>query len=228
MEKWNVSFNQAIKETKKSSKMFDNSITEENVNSHFEYIDTPKQIESHLTTFITYDSEKHSTHRARPSVFCFYRLIKIAGKYDRDPRLYKIDKCIEDTIAFDGGCCVTNALDFCLKTKREERKDNKNRFLEYSLQFHAQNGSGFDTWIILNSLPCDRRIVIINEYGKSNFELKVFNSYFEKIVPQYLHFRCGMTHFYFSLKNGKNFQITKRIIKNWNGSRWNWWWKLQN
>ena len=45
---------------------------------------------------------------------------------------------------------------------------------------HAHNGSGFDTWIILNNLPCDKHIVDIIKNGKSNIELKVFNGLIQK------------------------------------------------
>ena len=75
-----VSFNQAIQELKENFKMVDNYITEENVNSHFKYEYKPKKIESHLANFIVYDLETHNTDRARPYVFCFYRLGKLAGK----------------------------------------------------------------------------------------------------------------------------------------------------
>ena len=46
-----VSFNQAIKELKDNFKIVDNFITEENVNSHFEYEFIPKKIDSILTDF---------------------------------------------------------------------------------------------------------------------------------------------------------------------------------
>ena len=90
----------------------------------------------------------------------FYRLGKIAGSYERDPTQEVLKKSIDDTIAFAGDNCISNALDFCLKLKGEERKV-KNKFVEYNLQMHAHNGSGFDTWIILNNLPCDKHIVNI-------------------------------------------------------------------
>ena len=132
-----------------------------------------------------------------------------------------MDKCKLDTIASDGDNCVEKALDFCLKLKGQEYKDKKGKVLEYNLQLHAYNGSGFDTWIVLNNLPCDKRIVQIIKNGKAIIELKVFNGYIEenkKQIPQYLHFRCGMTHLNYSLKKIRYFQITKRIIKNWNES----------
>ena len=74
----------------------------------------------------------------------FYRLSKIAGRYERDPTKEELQKSIKDTMAFAGDNCINNALDFCLKLKREERKV-KNKIVEYNLQMHAHNGSGFDT-----------------------------------------------------------------------------------
>ena len=85
--KWNsqgVSFIQAIQELKNNFKIVDNYITAGYVNSYFKYEFTPKKIESHLTDFIVYDLETHNTDRARPYNMTFYRLSKIAGRYDRD------------------------------------------------------------------------------------------------------------------------------------------------
>ena len=146
----------------------------------------------------------------------FYRLSKIAGRYERDPTKEELKKSIDDTIAFAGDNCISNRLDFCLKLKGEERKV-KNEIVEYNLQLHAHNGSGFDTWIILNNLPCDKHIVDIIKNGKGNIELKVFNGLIEtnnKQIPQYLHFRCGMTHLNYSLKKlGKTFKLPKELLK---------------
>ena len=197
-----VSFDRAIKELKNNFKLVDNYITEENVKRHFEYINKPEKIESHLTNFIIYDLETHNTDRARPYVFCFYRLSKLSGIYNRDLTLDEIDKCREDTIAFVGDYCVEEALDCCLKLIGEEYKDKKVKALEYNLQLHAHNGSGFDTWIVLNNLPCDESIGNVVKNGKVIIELKVFNGYIEKNkkqIPQNLHFRCGMTHLNYSL-----------------------------
>ena len=140
-----VSFNQAIQQLKENFELFDNYITEENVKSHFEYIYKPKKNESHLTNFITYDIETHNTDRAKPDVFCFNRLSNLTGRYNRDLTPHEIEKCRKDTIAFGGDNCVEKALDFCLKLKGEENKDKRGKVLEYNLQLHAHNGSGFDT-----------------------------------------------------------------------------------
>ena len=61
-------------------------------------------------------------------VYHFYRLSKLAGRYNRELTTYELEKRKKDTIVFDGDNCVTNALDFCLKLKGEGRKDNKKKF----------------------------------------------------------------------------------------------------
>ena len=103
-----------------------------------------------------------------------------------------------------------------MKLKGEERKV-KNKNVEYNLQLHAHIGSVFDTWIILNNLPREKHIVDIIKNGKRFIERKVFNGYIQnkkKQIPQYLHFRCGMTHFSYSLKKlGKTFKLQKEMFK---------------
>ena len=194
----------------------DKYITQENVNSLFEYIYQPKKIESHLTKFIIYDLETHNTDRTRPYVFCFYRLSKLAGRYNRNLSPYEVDKC-KDTFTFDVDNCVTKALDFCLKLKGKEGEDSKNKFFGYNVQLHAHKGSGYDTWIVLNKLSCDRRIVNIIKNGKGFIELKVFIGYIDKKIKQvtlYLRFRSGMTNLNYSFKKlGNTFKLHKEVLK---------------
>ena len=118
-----------------------------------------------MSIFIVYDLETYSTDRARPYKITFYRLSKIAGRYYRDPTQEDLQKSINDFLSFVGNNCIGNASDFCLKLKGDER-GVKNKIGEYKLQMHAHNGSGFDTWIILNNLPCDKHIVDINKKRK--------------------------------------------------------------
>ena len=101
--------------------------------------------------------------------------------------------------------------------KTQTRRTQSKKIVEYNLQLHAHNGSGFDTWIILNNLDCDKHIVNLIKNGKAIIELKVFNGYIEKNkkqIPQYLHFRCGMTHLNYSLKKlGRTFKLQKELLK---------------
>ena len=190
-----------------------------------------------MTYFIVYDLETLNTDRAKPYNMTFYRLSKIAGRYDCDPTQYELKKSIDDSLAFIGDNCVGNAFDFCLKLRREESKDKKGKVLEYNFQLHARKGSGFDKWIVLNNLPFDKRIVDVIKNGKGIIELKVFNGLVEKNkrqIPQYLHFRCGMTDLNYSLKKlGKSFKLPKELLKtemnhdeihenNWREKRYEW------
>ena len=75
-----------------------------------------------MSIFITYDLETRNTDRATPYVFCFYRLSNLAGRYICDLTPRELEKCKNDTIAFDGDNCVVNASDFPLKLKGDERK----------------------------------------------------------------------------------------------------------
>ena len=78
-----------------------------------------KKFKSHLTNFDTYDLETHKSDRAKPYVLCFYRLNKVAGRYNCDLFPDELEKCKKDFIAFDGDNCVTNDFDFCLNFRVE-------------------------------------------------------------------------------------------------------------
>ena len=121
-----VSFNQAIKELEDNFEIFDNFITEENVNSHFIYDFIPTKMDSCLTNFFVSDLATHKTDKARPYCISFYRLSKLAGRYNRDLTPYEIDKCKKNTITFDRVKFVSIALEFCLKLKREEKRFSLN------------------------------------------------------------------------------------------------------
>ena len=88
-----VSFNQTFQELKHKFKIVDNFILEENVNSHFEYEFIPKKIESHPTKFFVCHLETLNSDRARPYCISFYRLGKLAARYNLDSTPYQFDKC---------------------------------------------------------------------------------------------------------------------------------------
>ena len=166
---------------------------------------------------IVFDLKTHNAHRARPYNMTFHRLGKLAGGYNRDLTPYEYERSKNDTLVPVGDDCVTNALDFVLKFNGEERKTIDNKIVEYNLQLHAHNGSGLDTWLILNNLACEKHIVDINKNGKGIISLRVFNGYIQskkKQNRQYLFFRCGVTHLSYSLKKlGKIVKLQRKLSK---------------
>ena len=74
-----------------------------------------------------------------------------------------------------------------------EPKKVKNKFVEYDLYLIAHNGSGSDSYVVLNNLPKWRSIVKLIKNGAGIVSLKIFNGYVDPVkkISQYVHFRCG-------------------------------------
>ena len=78
-------------------------------------------------------------------------------------------------------------LDHVLSLKGEAKRKN-NRIVEYILYLIAQNGSGFDSYVVLSNLPQWRSVVIFFKNGAGIVSLKMFNGYVDPVkeVPQYV------------------------------------------
>ena len=99
-------------------------------------------------------------------------------------------------------------------------KTGRKVLCEYELKLIAHNGSGFDSWIVLNNLPDWCSIIsMIKKTGKGIISLKILNGYIcckngSKGKPQYITFVCSMNHLSSSLKNlGETFGLQKELLK---------------
>ena len=92
-------------------------------------------------------------------------------------------------------------LDHVLSFRAELNKI-KNKIVEHNQFLIARNGSGFDSYVVLNNLLQGRSVVKLIKNGKGIVSLKIFNSYVDKNKKtlQYVHFRCGRVHINQSLK----------------------------
>ena len=80
----------------------------------------------------------------------------------------------------------------------------------------AHNGSGFDSYLVLNNLPHWRTVVSLIENGSGIVSLKIFNGYVyeNKKFPLYVRFRCGRFHINNSLKNiGISYKLQLSLLK---------------
>ena len=66
-------------------------------------------------------------------------------------------------------------LDYVLSFKGEPKKVKK--IVEYNLYLIAHNGSGFDSYVVLNNLPQWRSDVKLIKNGAGIISLKIFNGY---------------------------------------------------
>ena len=80
----------------------------------------------------------------------------------------------------------------------------------------AHNGSGFDSYIVLNNLPPWRYVVNLMKNGTGVVPVKRFNWYVEekKKIPQDIYFRCGRVHFKSGLKKiGLGYILQPLVLK---------------
>ena len=106
-------------------------------------------------------------------------------------------------------------LDHVLSFKGEPKKV-KNKIVEYNLYLIAHNGSGFDSYVVLNNLPKWRSIVKLIKNGAGIVSLKIFNGYVDPVkkIPQYVHFRCGRVHINQKLRKiGESYKLQESLLE---------------
>ena len=71
-------------------------------------------------------------------------------------------------------------LDYVSQFKGEAKRINS-RIVKYKLCLLAHNGSGFDSYIVLNKLPRWRTVVSLIKNGSGIVSLKIFNGYVDQL-----------------------------------------------
>ena len=210
-----ISFEKAITELKDIFKAVDNVISDKHVKIFLKYEYNPEKFKSLLINIVVYDVETFNENRAVPYCSCIYKLSKISGKYHRDISEQEYQKCLNDCVVFKETDCINEMLDHVLSFKGKPKKV-KNKIVEYNLYLIAHNGSGFDSYVVLNNLPKWRSVVKLIKNGAGIISHKIFNGYVDlvKKIPQYVHFRCGRVHINKSLKKiGESFKLQEGLLK---------------
>ena len=117
--------------------------------------------------------------RVFPHCSCLYKLSKNSGKYHRDISEQKHQKRQNDSVVFKGTGCIKKLLDRVLSFKREAKKVN-NKVVENNLYLIAQNGSGFDSYVVIINLPQWRTVINSIKNGAGVVSLKIFNGYVDQ------------------------------------------------
>ena len=79
-------------------------------------------------------------------------------------------------VVFKGTDCNNEKLDHILSFKGETKKVN-NKIFENNLYLIAHNGSGFDSYVVLNKLPQGRSFVNLIKNGSGIVSFIIFNGY---------------------------------------------------
>ena len=117
--------------------------------------------------------------RANPYCSCIDNLSKISGKYHRDITEKDYQKCLIDCVVFKGTDCFKEKLDNVLLF-RGEAKNINNKIVKYDLNLIAHNGSGFDSYVVLNNLPQWRSLVKLIKNGAGIMSLNIFNGFLDE------------------------------------------------
>ena len=99
-----------------------------------------------------YDLETFNKIRAVPCSNCINKVSKISHKYHRDITEKEHQSCLKDCVVLKGSDCINEMLAHVLSFKGEPKK-LKIKVVGYNLYLTAQNGSGFDSYVVLNILP---------------------------------------------------------------------------
>ena len=169
-----VSFEKAITELKDNFKVVDNVISDKHVKSFIKYEYNPKKVKTPLTNIVVYDLETFNKIRAVPYCGCIYKLSKNSDKYHRDISEQEYQKNLNDCVVFKGTDCINEMLDYVLSFKGQPKKV-KNKIVENNLYLIAHNGSGFDSYVVLNNLPQWRSVVNLFKNGAGIVSFKIFN-----------------------------------------------------
>ena len=211
------------------------------IENNFKYI---KNIinENNLTKRIRYRFPKHETIDQLKNVFVFdlethndqeFAEAYAAGLYDvnrlrecwyRDLNTNEliIERKIVTVFDASNGNCIMNMLKYISENyDGDERtyfdKDGDEIISFYRLLLLAHNSSGFDSWVVLNSLIKDITDLKIIKTARGLISLS-FRCGFKIVntveVPQYVKFTCSKSHIKGSLeKIGREYNLQPELLK---------------
>ena len=136
-------------------------------------------MQSQLFNMIVYGTETFYTDRAVRYANCINKLSKISGKCKRDLPQREEEKCKKDCIVFKGADSFNETLDHVLQFKGEAEK-NKIESVKYNLSILAKNGSGFESYVVLNNRPQWKTVVSLTKNGSCIVSFRIFNGYVDR------------------------------------------------
>ena len=214
-----------VQEIENNFKYVKNKINEDNLKQRILYRFPKHEPINQLENVFVFDLETHNDQEfAETYAAGLYDINHLHDKWDRD--LTPDDLVIErkNVTIFDAsnGNCVMNMLKHILENyDGDERtyvdKDGDEIVSSYRLLLVAHNSSGFDSWVVLNSLIKDITELKIIKTARGLISLS-FRCGFKTInrveVPQYVTFTCSKSHIKGSLeKIGREYNLQPELLK---------------
>ena len=214
-----------VDEIDKNFKYIKNKINENNLKQRIRYRFPKHETIDQLKNVFVFDLETHKDQEfAETYAAGLYDVNRLHDKWDRDltPDELIIER--KNVTVFDGsnGNCVMNMLEYISENYNgDERtyidRDGDEIISSYRLLLVAHNSSGFDSWVVLNSLIKDITDLKIIKTARGLISLS-FRCGFKIVntceVPQNVKFTCSKSHIKGSLeKIGKEYNLQPELLK---------------
>ena len=214
-----------VNEIDKNFKYVKNKINENNLKQRILYQFPKHEPINQLENVFVFDLETHNDQEfAEPYAAGLFDVNRLKDCWHRD--INNIELIIERKHAtvFDAcnGNCITNMLKYISENydgdeKTYIDKDGDEIISSYRLLLLAHNSSGFDSWVVLNSLVKEITDLKIIKTARGLILLsfrcgvKIVN---KCEVPQYVKFTCSKSHIKGSLnKIGKEYGLQPELLK---------------
>ena len=214
-----------VNEIENNFKYIKNKINEKSLKQRIRYRFPKHETTDQLENVFVFDLETHNDQEfAETYAAGLYDVNRLHDKWDRDltPDELVIER--KNVTIFDAsnGDCVMNMLKKISENyDGDERtyidKDGDEIISSYRLLLVAHNSSGFDSWVVLNSLLKDITELKIIKTARGLISLsfrcgvKIVNTI---EVPQYVKFTCTKSHIKGSLeKIGKEYGLQPELLK---------------
>ena len=202
-----------------------NKINENNLKQRIRYRFPKHETIDQLENVFVFDLETHNDEEfAEAYAAGLYDVNRLRDKWDRDLTGDELVLEKQNVTFFDAsnGNCVMNMLKYISENyEGDERtyidKDGDEIVSSYRLLLVAHNSSGFDSWVVLNSLIKEITDLKIIKTARGLISLsfrcgvKIVNTV---EVPQYVKFTCSKSHIKGSLeKIGKEYGLQPELLK---------------
>ena len=214
-----------VNEIDKNFKYIKNKINENNLKQRIRYRFPKYEPIDQLENVFVFDVETHNDQEfAEAYAAGLYDVSRLHDKWDGDltPDELIIER--KNVTIFDAsnGNCIMKMLKYISENyDGDERtyidKDGDEIISSYRLLLVAHNSSGFDSWVVLNSLIKDITELKIIKTARGLISLsfrcgvKIVNTC---EVPQYVKFTCSKSHIKGSLeKIGREYNLQPELLK---------------
>ena len=214
-----------VNEIGKNFKYIKNNINENNLRRRIRYRFPKYEPIDQLENVFVFDLETHNDQEfAETYATGLYDVNRLRDCWHRDLTSNELVIERKNVTVFDAsnGNCIMNMLKYISENydgdeKTDIDKDGDEIISSYRLLLVAHNSSGFDSWVVLNSLVKDITDLKIIKTARGLISLS-FRCGFKIVnsceVPQYVKFTCTKSHIKGSLeKIGKKYNLQPELLK---------------